>query len=124
MKLTKDQIEMIEQPLQDLEHIKDPLEAIKVTSALQSECLKIDYRKKYKPEDISPLDYTIIAALMKQIPTKPKTDENKRYCCPDCGYIVAYESGYGTLYSFHCENCGQKIYWGKEETEGAEDGEN
>ena len=123
MSLTKDQIRMIE------EHIQDPLEPLKVVSALRSECMKMEYRKKNKPEDISPLDYTIIAALMKQIPTKPKEDENKRYCCPDCGQIVAYESSYGTLYSFACENCGQRIFWGEtteeeKETEGAADGEN
>lgn len=43
----------------------DALEPIKLKSALQSEIMKMDYRKQHAPETINRLDYTIIAALTK-----------------------------------------------------------
>lgn len=43
--------------------IGDPLEPLKVFYALSSEVHKYEYREANKPEDISILDYTIIAAL-------------------------------------------------------------
>lgn len=48
---------------QCLDNINDPLEPLKISSALKSELLKLQFRKAEKPESISPLDYTVIAAL-------------------------------------------------------------
>ena len=45
--------------------IENPLEPIKVYSALKSEILKLELRIKNRPKDISILDYTVIAALQK-----------------------------------------------------------
>ena len=52
----------------DLSRINDPLEPLKVASALRSEILKYEYHKEHDPKAISPLDYTIMAALMAQLP--------------------------------------------------------
>ena len=49
--------------MQYLDDINNPLEPLKLSSALQSEIFKYNYRKEHKPQDISPLDYTIIYAL-------------------------------------------------------------
>ena len=43
--------------------VGNPLEPLKLYSALQSEILKYEYRKEHKPQDISQLDYTIMYAL-------------------------------------------------------------
>jgi hypothetical protein len=43
--------------------VSNPLEPLKVMSALKSEIMKYDFRAKNKPQDISILDYTIIKAL-------------------------------------------------------------
>lgn len=45
--------------------MENPLEPIKVYSALKSEILKLELRIKNRPKDISVLDYTVIAALQK-----------------------------------------------------------
>ena len=45
--------------------MENPLEPIKVYSALKSEILKLELRTKNRPKDISILDYTVIAALQK-----------------------------------------------------------
>lgn len=52
----------------DLSRINDPLEPLKVASALRSEILKYEYRKEHDPKAISPLDYTIMVALIAQLP--------------------------------------------------------
>ena len=49
--------------MQYLDDINNPLEPLRLSSALQSEIRKYEYRKEYKPQDISPLDYTIMYAL-------------------------------------------------------------
>lgn len=49
--------------MQYLDDINNPLEPLKLSSALQSEIRKYNYRKEHKPQDISPLDYTIMYAL-------------------------------------------------------------
>ena len=56
----------------DMHRINDPLEPLKVASALKSEILKYEYRKEHDPKSISPLDYTIMAALMAQLPKEEK----------------------------------------------------
>ena len=45
--------------------MENPLEPIKIYSALKSEILKLELRIKNRPKDISILDYTVIAALQK-----------------------------------------------------------
>ena len=45
--------------------MENPLEPIKVYSALKSEILKLELRIENRPKDISILDYTVIAALQK-----------------------------------------------------------
>ena len=50
---------------QYLDDMKNPLEPLKISSALKSEIMKLELRKQSKPESISVLDYTIIAALQK-----------------------------------------------------------
>lgn len=47
---------------QFLDDIENPLEPIKLSSALESEIFKYEYRAKHDPQKISPLDYTIIYA--------------------------------------------------------------
>lgn len=43
--------------------MNNPLEPLKLSSALNSELLKLEYRKANKPKDINILDYTVIYAL-------------------------------------------------------------
>lgn len=62
--------------VQYLDNIKDPLEPLKIGSALKSELLKLQFRKAEKQEDISILDYTIIAAL-KEALEKRMPEENE-----------------------------------------------
>lgn len=52
---------------QYLDNMSDPLEPLKISSALKSELLKLQFRKAEKPESISPLDYTVIAALKEAL---------------------------------------------------------
>lgn len=65
--------------VQYLDNIKDPLEPLKIGSALKSELLKLQLRKAEKPEDISILDYTVIAvlkeALEKRMPEENEVDD-------------------------------------------------
>lgn len=49
--------------MQYLDDIENPLEPLKLQSALQSEIFKFNYRKEYKPQDINILDYTVMYAL-------------------------------------------------------------
>ena len=49
--------------MQYLDDISNPLEPLKLTSALESEIFKYNYRKKHKPEDINMLDFTVIYAF-------------------------------------------------------------
>lgn len=48
---------------QFLDDIENPLEPIKLSSALESEIFKYEYRAEHDPQKINPLDYTIIYAL-------------------------------------------------------------
>lgn len=58
-------------------------------------------------------------AVEKQTPKKPVKDKYNHNCCPNCGWIVSGEGGYGEEFCPHCENCGQAIRW--ENLEGMED---
>jgi hypothetical protein len=46
-----------------LDDMNNPLEPLKLSSALQSEIFKLEYRKANKPKEINILDYTVIYAL-------------------------------------------------------------
>lgn len=48
---------------QFLDDIENPLEPIKLSSALESEIFKYEYRAEHDPQKINILDYTIIYAL-------------------------------------------------------------
>lgn len=48
----------------DVKAINSPLEPMKVYFALRSELLKYDLRMKKNPEEVSPLDITIMHVLM------------------------------------------------------------
>ena len=49
--------------MQYLDDIDNPLEPLKLQSALQSEIFKFNYRKEHRPQDINILDYTVMYAL-------------------------------------------------------------
>lgn len=64
---------------------------------------------------------TVIEALEKQIPKKPKMEEDDfdygvAYVCQVCGTFIAYEtdilSGYCKVN--YCTECGNAILWGEE----------
>lgn len=59
---------------QYIDNIGDPLEPLKISSALKSELLKLQFRKAEKPESISTLDYTVIAALKEALEKRVKTN--------------------------------------------------
>ena len=59
-----------EKLLQWLDDIDNPLEPIKIESALRSEMMKLEFRRDKKPEDVSILDYTIIAALAEALKSR------------------------------------------------------
>lgn len=58
LRVYKERMEM-----QYIDDIDNPLEPLKLQSALQSELFKYNYRKAHKPQDINVLDYTIMYAL-------------------------------------------------------------
>ena len=97
---------------QDLKDINNPLEPLKVASALNSEIMKFNFRKGNKPGDISPLDYTIMVALSRQIPAvpvrkrEPKIRYTDGYTCPSCGGGFS-----GTGIADYCYHCGQRLKW-------------
>ena len=88
----------------------DYLELLKVEQALRSEKMKLEYRKNNKPSEISILDYTVIAALEKQIPQKPHNpigmDGN-----PNALVKYCYTCGNHLKDQKFCKTCGQKIDW-------------
>ena len=59
-------------------------------------------------------------AVEKQKAKNPVKDKYHHNCCPNCGWIVSGEGGYGEEFCPHCENCGQAIQW-DENLEGIED---
>lgn len=64
--------------MQYLDKIDDPLVPLKISSALDSEIMKLEYRKEHKPKSISVLDYTIISALMEALERRTGEDETDR----------------------------------------------
>lgn len=61
--------------MQYLDDISNPLEPLKLQSALKSEIFKYNYRKEHKPQDINILDYTIMYALKHCLEEKLKAGE-------------------------------------------------
>lgn len=57
---------------QTLYNINDPLEPLKISAALRSEYIKLDYRKQCDPKSINILDYTVIAALKEALEKRVK----------------------------------------------------
>lgn len=55
--------------------IKDPLEPLKIKSALDSEIAKWEYRVKHDPKSINILDYTVMSALQEAL--ERRTAENE-----------------------------------------------
>ena len=90
--------------------INNPLEDIKVESALRSEKMKLEYRKANKPKDVNILDYTVIAALEKK-KKKNVISINRgdftSHTCPCC------ERLYWFYIDSYCGACGQKINIGE-----------
>lgn len=50
-------------------------------------------------------------AMEKQKLKNPVKNKYHHNCCPNCGWIVSGEGGYGEEFCPHCENCGQAIRW-------------
>lgn len=46
-----------------IDDVSNPLEPLKLSSALNREIFKLEFRKDNKPEEINILDYTVIYAL-------------------------------------------------------------
>ena len=87
------------------------LETIKVEAAKNSELLKLEHRLKNNPSVISILDYTILAALGKQIPKKlTKTKIPGIGKCPNCKTELCIDDS--DLH--YCPTCGQRITLDKE----------
>lgn len=111
--LTEGMLDAIENPLQELDNMADPLEPIKVVSAMKSEAMKMEMRKEKAPGSISILDYTIYAALWKRIPYKLGKDEQGEFVCPTCGtWIYSGEEPIEKrrkLYIPYCIYCGQRL---------------
>lgn len=83
----------------------DYLEQLKVESALRSENMKLEFRKKNKPKDVNILDYTIIKALEKQIPYKlTKIDDETLTGVCVCGRVTDIVDC-----DCYCKHCGQKV---------------
>ena len=59
---------------QYMDNINDPLEPLKISSALKSELLKLQFRKAENPDKISILDYTVIAALKEVLEKRLERD--------------------------------------------------
>jgi len=108
-RLSDSQIKMLTDPLQDLAHMDDPLEPIKVVSAYKSQCMVLDYRKIHEPGKIGPLDYAVIYSLWRQIPQEPRDMKKRKRGlkvgrCPVCGTRVSSWAEY-------CKGCGQRMLW-------------
>ena len=67
-----------EKLLQWLDDIDNPLEPIKIESALRSEMMKLEFRRDKKPEDVSILDYTIIAALAEALKSRLEVERDEK----------------------------------------------
>lgn len=60
-----------------IDDVNNPLEPLKLSSALDSEIFKMRYRMENKPKEINILDYTVIAALQDCLKRYSKGSEDK-----------------------------------------------
>lgn len=93
--------------------MEDPLNPYKVTQAFGGEVTRVlMLKQKGDEENVSALDFTVIAALEKQMPKRPEKASGKgiRYTdtfrCPSCGGSFS-----GTGIAKFCYHCGQALWW-------------
>ncbi len=53
-----------------------------------------------------------ISALKKQIPKRPRVDDDSWYCCPRCDETFSMWDKLSRRL-LYCGNCGQKLDWSK-----------
>ena len=59
---------------------------------------------------------TIVKALEKQIPKKPRIDADEWTCCPECDSTFKIFDSFNKR-NRYCGNCGQALDWGDHTTE-------
>lgn len=68
---------VLSEAMEDVSALGDPLEPLKLAAAYKSEELKLIMRRTHSPDSISPLDYTVLAALWEALSArKGKTEED------------------------------------------------
>ena len=99
----------------EIHRLKEP-RAIYITVALSMAISALKEIQQYR--EIGTVE-ECREAVKKQKLKKPVKDKYNHNCCPNCGWIVSGEGGYGEEFCPHCENCGQAIQW--DNLEGTED---
>ena len=91
----------------EIHRLKEP-RAIYITVALSMAITALKEIQQYR--EIGTVE-ECREAVEKQKLKKPVKDKYNHNCCPNCGWIVSGEGGYGEEFCPHCENCGQAIRW-------------
>ena len=91
----------------EIHRLKEP-RAIYITVALSMAIAALKEVQQYR--EIGTVE-ELREAVEKQKLKKPVKDKYNHNCCPNCGWIVSGEGGYGEEFCPHCENCGQAIRW-------------
>ena len=91
----------------EIHRLKEP-RAIYITVALSMAISALQEIRRYR--EIGTVE-ECRKAVEKQKLKKPVKDKYNHNCCPNCGWIVSGEGGYGEEFCPHCENCGQAIRW-------------
>lgn len=91
----------------EIHRLKEP-RAIYITVALSVAITALKEIQQYR--EIGTVE-ECREAVKKQKLKKPVKDKYNHNCCPNCGWIVSGEGGYGEEFCPHCENCGQAIRW-------------
>ena len=91
----------------EIHRLKEP-RAIYITVALSMAITSLKEIQKYR--EIGTVEECREAAEKQKL-KKPVKDKYNHNCCPNCGWIVSGEGGYGEEFCPHCENCGQAIRW-------------
>lgn len=93
------------------------LDATTVETTLKTKKLIMEWQKANKPSEINILDYTVIAALEKQMPKKVTHEATLYKCCtcPNCKNVIDRFEKFGEnnvrVEYMHCHFCGQKLDW-------------